>query len=126
MRHARVFRVRDLPPALRALCWGGAAVLAFSACAANCLRDSDCGDAYLCRHDRCELAPASGPDAGASAGAGAGGQAGAATLPSNPQNAGAGGVGGSAVAIPSFGGSASDPRENLDASVDADAATDPP
>jgi hypothetical protein len=85
------------------------------------LRDSDCDDAHVCLHDRCVLPAASAPDASGQSG-GSAGQAGGSSLPPRSETGGAGGFGGSATA-PSVGGSSQDPRENLDASADADAAS---
>jgi hypothetical protein len=117
---ARLFRVGNLSPGASRLPWGllgagllGAGLLAGpSGCAANCLRDSDCDDAHVCRHDRCELPGSSAPDARV----GEAGEAGASgSSPSTAQ----GGAGGSAT-LPdtSSGGSATGGREILDASPD--------
>jgi hypothetical protein len=99
-------------------------VLALAGCAANCLRDSDCGDGYECRRDHCELA-IHGGDAGVVAGGA--GQAGSSQLESSASGeggaggggalGGSAGVGGSAIVTDAgAGGSATGGRENLDAS----------
>jgi len=106
---------------------GLGAALILSGCAANCLRDTDCDDVHVCRHDRCELPSRSEPDADlASAGA-----AGSGSLTPDVPTGGAGGsasgAGGAGGALSGAGGSASVPdtssggtatggRENLDAS----------
>lgn len=103
--------------------------LALAGCTANCLRDSDCGDGYVCHRDACWFV-ISGRDAGAVAGGA--GRAGAAQLESNGSGgggsggggsggsgavSGSGGVGGSAIVTDAgAGGSATGGRENLDAS----------
>jgi hypothetical protein len=127
-----------------------ALVLALTGCSANCLRDSDCDDTQVCVRDSC-VRPSLAEDASAS---GAAGQAGGQGLinPSYPGLGGAagmggtggmGGVGGSAMTpeqggaagtntsqgggagtAAASGGSATLPRENLDASVAADADAD--
>ena len=104
------------------------ATLALAGCAANCLRDSDCGDGYVCHRDACWLVIRGG-DAGVIAGAA--GQAGSSQLSSGSSGAGGsgaggsgavsgsggGGVGGSAIITDAgAGGSATEGRENLDAS----------
>jgi len=117
-------------------------VLGLAGCGANCLRDSDCDDGYVCLRDSC-VRPNLAEDASAS---GAAGQAGGQGMinPSYPGLGGTGGTGGvggasmteqggaagtnsqggSAGADASSGGSATQPRENLDASVAADADAD--
>jgi len=97
--------------------------LALAGCAANCLRDSDCGDGYVCHRDACWLVIRDG-DAGVVAGQA--GQAGSSQLSSERGGAGGsgavsgsggGGVGGSAIVTDAgAGGSATGGRENLDAS----------
>jgi len=101
--------------------------LALAGCAANCLRDSDCGDGYVCHRDACWLVIRDG-DAGRVAGGA--GQAGSFQLESNGAGgsgpvsgsgggggSGSGGVGGSAIVTDAgAGGSATEGRENLDAS----------
>jgi hypothetical protein len=109
---ARVFRVRAVSAgAARLGEWLLAgSLVALAGCAANCLRDSDCDDAHVCRHDRCELPSSSAPDADV----GEPGQGGA---PSTPSSTPQGGAGGSTTAPDtSSGGSATGGRENLDAS----------
>jgi len=107
------------------------AALLLTGCAANCLRDTDCDDAHVCRHDRCELPGSSAPDGGlgnaraADAGAlvpsmpsvGAGGSASGAGGSTSGAGGSASDAGGSAsVPDTSSGGSATGGRENLDAS----------
>ena len=120
-----------------------ALALALAGCGANCLRDSDCNDTEECVRDQCVR---STPAWDASAGiiAGRAGEQGILT-PSYPGLGGQGGVGGvggvggaSTIVEPSqggsagggmagsFGGSATQSRENLDASTDADATINSP
>lgn len=100
--------------------------LALAGCAANCLRDSDCGDGYVCHRDACWLV-IHGGDAGVIAGGA--GQAGSSQLSPDSNGSGGGGaggrgavagsagVGGSAIVTDAgAGGSATGGRENLDAS----------
>lgn len=100
---------------------GVCGALALAGCAANCLRDSDCGDGYVCHRDACWLVISDG-DAGTVAGGA--GQAGSSQQ--QQQSSGSGGssavngsagVGGSAIVTDAgAGGSATGGRENLDAS----------
>jgi hypothetical protein len=100
-------------------------------CSANCLRNTDCDDAHVCRRNACVLPPQSVPDAGLSEIAGTSGMAG---LSGSGGVAGAAGsnvlgVGGSAGASSESagaGGSSTLPRENLDAATDADATDTAP
>jgi hypothetical protein len=129
----RGLRVRELSArGIVAAC----GALALAGCAAHCLRDSDCGDGYECRRDRCELVVHRG-DAGVVAGgagqagssqlspdvngSGGGGSGGGGSYGSGSGGSGAvsgsGGVGGSAILTDAgAGGSATGGRENLDAS----------
>lgn len=113
-----------------------ALALPLAGCAAHCLRDSDCDDTQECVRDQCvrpnlawdassgiSLAGRAGEQGmitpsypGLGGGGGMGGVGGASTIVEPPQggSAGAGMAG-------SFGGSTTQPRENLDASADADA-----
>ncbi|HKO93262.1 MAG TPA: hypothetical protein VJU61_19035 [Polyangiaceae bacterium] len=110
--------------------------LGLTGCGANCLRDSDCDDTHVCVHDSC-VRPSVAEDASVGRAGQAGGQGlidpsypglgGAGGSASTPEQGGAGGAGpsegGSAGAgmDASSGGSATQLREILDASVDADA-----
>jgi hypothetical protein len=101
--------------------WAGVCgTLALAGCAANCLRDSDCGDGYVCHRDACWLVVHHSGDAGVLEGAA--GQAGSSQLQSSGVGgsgavSGSGGVGGSAIVTDAgAGGSATGGRENLDAS----------
>ena len=126
----RTVRARSAIRPASARSWAGlCGALALAGCAANCLRDSDCGDGYVCHRDACWLV-VSDSDAGVSAGAA--GQAGASQLESSGSGGGgaggggaggssavggSGGVGGSAIVTDAgAGGSATEGRENLDAS----------
>ena len=123
-------RSRSAVMALSVRGWvGGCGALLLAGCSSNCLRDSDCGDGYVCHRDACWLV-VSDSDAGVSAGAA--GQAGASQLESSGSGGGgaggggaggssavggSGGVGGSAIVTDAgAGGSATEGRENLDAS----------
>ncbi len=94
--------------------------LALAGCAANCLRDSDCGDGYVCHRDACWLVVHDSGDAGVPEGGA--GQAGSSQqeIPGAGGSgavSGSGGVGGSAIVTDAgAGGSATGERENLDAS----------
>src|SRR4029079_9967142 len=115
--------------------------LARAAGAANCLRDSDCGDGYVCHRDACWLvirdgdagrvaggagqagsfqlesngAGGSGPVSGS--GGGGGGGSGVVSGRGGGGGSGSGGVVGSAIVTDAgAGGSATEGRENLDAS----------
>ena len=125
-----------------------ALALAFglAGCGANCLRDSDCNDTEECVRDQCVRSTRAW-DASAGILAGRAGEQGILT-PSYPGlggqaglggQGGMGGVGGaSSIVEPSqggsagggmagsFGGSATQSRENLDASTDADATINSP
>jgi len=143
-RSACVFRGANLPARAPRRCSLLLGALALAGCAANCLRDSDCDDAHVCRHDRCELPGSSASDSGlgnaGEAGAAAlgpstssGGAAGSASTPNGGAAGSASGAGGSAsgaggsasdaggsasVTDTASGGSATGGRENLDASGD--------
>jgi hypothetical protein len=101
--------------------WAGVCgALALAGCAANCLRDSDCGDGYVCHRDACWQVVHPSGDAGVlEGGAGQGGSSPLESPGAGGSGAvsGSGGVGGSAIVTDAgAGGSATGGRENLDAS----------
>lgn len=100
-------------------------------CSANCLRNTDCDDAHVCRRNACVLPPEAVPDGGLSEIAGASGTAGvsgssgfAGAAGSNVL--GAGGSTGASSESAGAGGASTPPRENLDAATDADATDTAP
>ncbi|MEY4551466.1 MAG: hypothetical protein RL685_7661 [Pseudomonadota bacterium] len=89
-------------------------------CGARCLRDSDCEGGLVCSRDTCVLASRRGADAGPTSE----GVAGSSSMsPSEEQVTRGGSSGRSTPPSGSAGGSATGGRENLDASVAADAGS---
>jgi hypothetical protein len=117
-------RARTLALACSGIVLG--ALAAQLGCSANCLRNTDCDDAHVCRHNACVLPPQPVSDAGFSENAGASGTgaSGASGLPgaAGSNALGAGGSAGADSESAGAGGSSTLPRDNLDAATDADAA----